>query len=418
MLSSRLPARLCGWRALQARGKATEPLDVLRLLAAPLEHLAELGAGVVNTALAVSGSPKAFREAPKRPPATAKAKACAAAGHAPAAAEGQRAAEASAAPSATGSSSSSSSSDSSRVNKAESFFWKPYAPDSPFVLGREEFIQRLLSKQHRDSRHLVPDEDVESYVDCLLNEGYLQNVALPATTGRPLYIRVVRIVLRVLLNACNLVEGRQELGKTFVILKQSSKRSKLGVGQQDLDPKFIERLAKRVVDDHKETSPYLKEMGIPMPVVRLLYQDIIALSYRLVLDVCFSLEFRILGHSVTLQVTPDAAICDAPGWDVDLASGVFGTFEAEEKRRYAEEFVNELMLDEAVLIKELPVTLQREVYMRAVLVQLNLAETALNHFRVHVAGMSFRPALMPESHLGMGSLGMPRNSWNSWTDAV
>jgi len=132
-------------------------------------------------------------------------------------------------------------------------------------------------------------------------------------------------------------------------------------------------------------------------VVRLLYQDIITLSYRLVLDVCLSIDVRILGHSVTLQVTPDAAICDAPGWDMDLASGVFGTFDTEEKRRHAEAFVSELMHDEAVVIKELPLTLQKELYLRAILVQLNLAETALNHFRVHVAGMSFRPALMPDS---------------------
>merc|ERR1712151_1098945 len=109
---------------------------------------------------------------------------------------------------------------------------------------------------------------------------------------------------------------------------------------QAFDPKFFERLANRVVDDHQETSSrYLRELGIPMPVVRLLYRDIIALSARLVLDVCLSIQIRCLGHTITLQISPDDHILDAPGWDVDLRRGVFGTFEDDAKRHQARAFV-------------------------------------------------------------------------------
>lgn len=349
-------------RRLPSRRRASQQPGLAQLLSAPLELIAETGAKVVNTALAVSGSPKVFREEP---------------------------------PVRAASSAESGSRDGWR---SESYFWRPDDPESPFMLGRDKFLEQLLLCTSHDSRDIVPDADVEEYVDTLVSEGYLHNVALPSNFGRPLYIRVVRIVLRVILNACQLFEGQQALGKSVVILKQPSKKSRLNCQEQAIDPDFIKRLAERAVDDHQFTSHYLKELGIPMPVVRMLYRDITALSARLVLDVCLSVHVRWLGHSITLQVSPDEHICNAPGWDVDLASGVFGLFKDDEKRKQARTFVEELMQDEAVLVQELPRAFQRELYTRAVMVQLNLLETSMNHFRVHVAGMAFRPALMPEDH--------------------
>ena len=100
----------------------------------------------------------------------------------------------------------------------------------------------------------------------------MANVALPAGSGRIVYIRVVCIVLQVISNAVQLIEGTDALGKSVFILKQPSKRSTLdGTNKQQFDIGFIKALARRVVDDHKTTSPYLRELGLQLPLVRRLY---------------------------------------------------------------------------------------------------------------------------------------------------
>lgn len=162
-----------------------------------------------------------------------------------------------------------------------------------------------------------------------------------------------------------------------------------------MDPRVIKLLAKRTVGDHSSTSSaYLVEMGIPITLVERLYEDVIALSVRLVLDVSLTFQIRCLGHRVTCQITPDDMLHNAPGWEVALDEGPFGLFDDEEKRRWAQLFVDDLLKDDSIKIQEVPEAVQREMYARVTLLLLNLSETALNHFRLHVAGMAFRPALL------------------------
>jgi len=133
-------------------------------------------------------------------------------------------------------------------------------------MGREAFIAKHLA-QAFDSASLVPDQDVEEYVDLLLSNAVLSNVALPPGVGRRLYIRVVRIVQRVILNTVSLCEG-ELLGKQLRILRQSSEANWFNRNSvSNLDARVLRKLAKRTVDDHKANSPYLHELGIPLPMV-------------------------------------------------------------------------------------------------------------------------------------------------------
>jgi len=274
-----------------------------------------------------------------------------------------------------------------------SLFWNPRCAGSPFQMGREAFLAKHLS-QSADCKALVPDDDVERYVDTLLEEAVLNNVSLPPPIGRQLYIRVVRIVQRTVINALDLVEGSY-LGKELKLLKQKSDFADLRCNHSsDFNSKVIPLLAKRTIDDHKESHPYLMELGIPSTLVEKLYEDIIALSFRLVLDLSCTFQIRCLGHKMTCQISADEMVHKAPGWSVALAEGAFGLFDDTEKRQWAKVFVTDLMQDGSIRMNELPIAVQEQVYQRVALVLLNLAETALNHFRIHVSGMSFRPALL------------------------
>jgi len=105
-------------------------------------------------------------------------------------------------------------------------------------------------------------------------------------------------------------------------------------------------------------------------------------------------QIRCLGHTLTCEITPDDMLHLAPGWDVALEKGAFGIFDDAEKRRWAKFFVRDLLRDESIRLQELPESIQAHIYNRVALVMLNLAETGLNHFRIHVGGMAFRPALL------------------------
>jgi len=349
-------------RCATMRHMASKPNvpDLGRLFSKPLEMATAQGLEVVNTALSIAGSQVKYRSSPdpeekKRVPYAVR--------------------------------------NETKSRKEESRFWNPYAEDSPFTLGREAFLAKWLSKG-RESVELVPDEDVENYVDAMLEAEVLRNLTLPFGSGRVVYIRIVRILLRTILSACQAVDGTEAIGKTLVFLKTPSSKRLARRRGSPLDLEFIKLLADRAVKDHQLTSPYLLEFGIPLPLVRRLYEDIIALSVQLTLDVCFTFEIRCLGHTLKCEILADEHLHTAPGWEVGLESGVFGRFEDKAKRTMARSFVADLLLDEAVVVPGMPRALQEEVYTRAVLVLLNLTETALNHFRIHVAGMSFRPALL------------------------
>lgn len=340
------------------------PPNLEELVTRPLETAAEQGRQAVNAALALSGSAVKFRG-----------------------------------PGAAAVRTDSRTAAAEKPVQRTSLFWDPYKLDSPFRMGREAYIAKHLARPV-DSRSLLPDRDVESYVDLLLSKDVLSNVSLPPGMGRQLYIRVVRIVQRVILNGISLVEG-EVLGKQMRILKDASCVSQFRhSGQAEVDPSVMRLLAKRICEDHvidgKFVSPYLHELGLPTALVERLYEDMIALSVRLVLDVSLTFKVRCLGHSLTCQITPDDLLETAPGWQVALEQGAFGLFDDGEKRRWAQMFVEDLLKDEAVKIQELPETVQQQLYKRVALMMLNLGETAMNHFRIHLAGMAFRPVLLDE----------------------
>eukprot|EP00930_Biecheleria_cincta_P088302 TRINITY_DN77538_c0_g1_i1.p1 TRINITY_DN77538_c0_g1~~TRINITY_DN77538_c0_g1_i1.p1 ORF type:complete len:364 (-),score=84.51 TRINITY_DN77538_c0_g1_i1:38-1129(-) len=291
--------------------------------------------------------------------------------------------------------SSSSSSSAREQQQRSSLFWNPDREDSPFFNGREAFIAKHLSADTGDCSSLVPDKDVESYVDNLIATAVLSNVSLPPGVGRQLYCRVVRIVQRTIINVLSLVEG-EFLGKELRLLKQPSGTARLKVSGKEapIDERVIRLLARRTIEDHQNDHPYLMELGLPQKLVERLYEDIIALSVRLVFDTVLSFQIRCLGHTLNCQISADELLHEAPGWNVALDEGAFGLFDDAEKRRWAKLFVTDLLKDSSIRMQELPESVQERVYSRVVLVLLNLVETALNHFRIHVGGMSFRPALL------------------------
>jgi len=338
-----------------------DPFGLNKVVLSGLEAGSEVGRQVVNSALAQTGSTKKFKVIDA------------------ASSQGKKDAI---------------KDEKKQGSPSDSVFWKPYSPESPFAMGREAFLAKHLGMAV-DSKSLLPDSDVEEYVDFLISEAVLSNVSLPPGVGRQMYISVVRIVQRVIINGLGLLEG-EVLGKKLKLLKQASDISKFrSSGASEMDPRVIKLLAKRTVGDHTSTSSaYLVEMGIPITLVERLYEDVIALSVRLVLDVSLTFQIRCLGHRVTCQITPDDMLHNAPGWEVALDEGPFGLFDDEEKRRWAQLFVDDLLKDKSIKIQEVPEAVQREMYARVTLLLLNLSETALNHFRLHVAGMAFRPALL------------------------
>eukprot|EP00928_Gymnodinium_smaydae_P042927 TRINITY_DN28861_c0_g1_i1.p1 TRINITY_DN28861_c0_g1~~TRINITY_DN28861_c0_g1_i1.p1 ORF type:complete len:367 (+),score=45.19 TRINITY_DN28861_c0_g1_i1:59-1159(+) len=340
----------------------SRPWPAQDLISGIIEHNAEFGRQAVNAALAVAGSSRKYTVSDD----------------------------------ANGSAVAAKEPHPHEQRQTKSLFWSPYAPGSPFRIGREKYIAQHLAKS-ADSKSLIPDKDVEIYVDFLLSKAILSNVSLPFGAGRQLYIRVVRIVQRVILNTVSLVEG-EVLGKELCLLKMPSEVSFFRRSEaQEVDHRIVRLLVRRTLDDHMldgvDVAPYFSELGLPRSLVENLYEDILKLTLRLVMDVTFTFQIRCLGHSLTCTLTPDDMLHTAPGWDVALEEGAFGIFDDKEKRRWVQLFVDDLLCDEAIRMRELPEAVQRQMYTRVSLVLLSLCETAMNHFRLHVAGMAFRPAL-------------------------
>jgi hypothetical protein len=279
----------------------------------------------------------------------------------------------------------------------QSYFWDPRAPDSPFVIGRGAYLR---SHRQHTARELVPDKDVERYVDALLASNVLRNPPLPVrafVSTRQLYTRVVRVVLGVVLHVCDMAEG-SVLGKQMVWLRTPSDISLRSNESCPLDQRIVTRLAERVLQDHSDTST-LAKLGTPKNMVLALYEDIFALTIRFIFDIALTFKFRVLGHTVKISIDADDMLHTAPGWDVPLDEGAFGRFDDAEKRKWAASFVKDLLEDEEVRMAELPLALQQELYLHVVVMLSHLAETALNHSRCHVAGMSLRPALDIDKHM-------------------
>jgi hypothetical protein len=79
---------------------------------------------------------------------------------------------------------------------------------------------------------------------------------------------------------------------------------------------------------------------------------------------------------------------------VALDEGVFGRFDDAAKRKWAEKFADDILQDATVRMTELPYVIQHEMYTHSAVINVHLLETALNHFRFHMAGMAFRPAML------------------------
>jgi hypothetical protein len=272
----------------------------------------------------------------------------------------------------------------------KSYFWEPHHPESPFSLGREEFLRRRL---HVDSSSIVRDDDIEAYVDSFLSRAVLRSSqAMPASLQKTIYVSVVRCVLHVILRMCDNVEEATVLGKQLLLVKEGSENSRLRGSPASLDPRVVHILAERVLADHKKMSLSLA-LGVPERAVLALYEDIIALTTRLAMDVMLSADLRCLGHSVRVSVTMDDMLHTAPGWNVALDEGAFGHFDDKEKRKWAAAFAEDVLSDPKVRIAELPIRLQTEMASHVAVILVHLAETAFNHCRLHIAGVALRPAL-------------------------
>jgi len=276
----------------------------------------------------------------------------------------------------------------------DSHFWCPYSKGSPFVVGRQAFLA-----QFKDVKGpIVSEQDLEQYVDCMINDSVLSsNAVLPGS--RQLYIRTVHIVLKCIHTICLMAEDQEILGQRLRLIKQPSKLSKLsGSSAMPLDQKVVSRLARRVFGDHDAALT----MGLPEPLALRLHEDIIALTFRLLYDIVLTFQVRCLGHSIRCEISVDSMIHKAPGWDVALEQGAFGKFDDIEKRRWVDQFIEDMLLDEEVGRLNLPAVVEKRMFTTSMLILLNLVETAANHFRIHVAGISLRPVLvdMDSDHLG------------------
>jgi len=330
-----------------------------------LEAAAEQGAQFVNAALAAAGSPQRFggggaEAAPEAAPVAASA--------------GRG----------------------GRPPEGSSLFWSPDAPDSPAKVGRDTFIATCKT-QAADVGALVPEVDVEQYVDYLLASAVLANSALPQALGRQLYVRVVRLTQRGIMAMLSGLEG-EVLGKQMRLLWQPSPLNAFHHSSAaTVDTQIVKRLAKRALgdkaDEELSVPAYLEDLGLDAEKVQELYEDVVALAVRIVMDVGLTKQIRCLGHEVTVNIRPDEALHTAPGWESSLEEGVFGLFGEEQKEKFAKEFVESAMEDPAFHMKGVSEDAQKEMYITVVKVLLGISEVALNHFRIHVGGMAFRPCL-------------------------
>jgi len=239
---------------------------------------------------------------------------------------------------------------------------------------------------------VVTEEDIEVYVDALAEDGSLKSfqglsaVLVPKT----LYANVVKVALRVLQITLGSIDGQEVLGRELYFLKRQSFRSKWRVSKKyKVDEAIVQRLVERVRADHAESGPDI----LGQEVRQQMYKNIITLLFRLIFDLADSCQLRVLGHTVTINIDIDEDLAQAPGWDISLDSGIFGRFDSASKRAFVSSFVDDLLADESINIKAMPDVLERQLYINVVMLLLEMLETACNHLRLHLAGISFRPAL-------------------------
>lgn len=279
---------------------------------------------------------------------------------------------------------------------APSFFWNPYAEGSPFR-DRAQYLaqfQRLKGSDSLHSRHnalqVMSEEDIESYVEALATDGSVQRIQFVTAfmPSKTLYSNVVKIVLHVIQVAFGGMDGSVILGREVYLLRGRSARIGLQVAEQyPVDEEIVKKLVNRILSDHEMPDMMSAE------VQRQMYHNIVTLVFRLWFDLTASFQVRILGHTLTIKIEADEGLAKAPGWEVDLDSGIFGRFEDGEKREFVEKFVDDLLEDDAINMAAMPDVLEKQLYMRIVWLLFDLLETACNHTDVHIAGLSYRAAL-------------------------
>jgi len=280
----------------------------------------------------------------------------------------------------------------------DSFFWNPYAEGSPFR-DRKKYIEQF--KRERESHDecawtyratdLVSEEDIRLYVDALAEDGSMKHISgLSALlVPKTVYANVVKVSLHVFQVAFGMLDGKPVLGRRLHLLKEHSWRAQWRVSKKyRVQPEIVAKLVKRIMADHPEEPDIMSR-----EVQRQMYENIVGLVFRLVFDLIDSYQLRVLGHAVTLNIEVDDDIASAPGWEIDLDSGIFGRFDCEHKQKFAKDFVDDLLMDESINIAALPDVLERQLYTRVVMLLFDLLETACNHMRMHMAGIAIRPAL-------------------------
>lgn len=280
---------------------------------------------------------------------------------------------------------------------SDSSFWNPYAKNSPFMNKQKylEQFERLRDSVGQPTRYsaleVVTEEEIEAYVDALSEDGSLKSFQGLASVLVPktLYSNVVKVALRVLQVTLGGLDGQVVLGRELYLLRRRSIRAQWRVSKKyTVDQEIVKRLVRRVMADHG-TGPDI----LGAEVQQQMYHNVVTLIFRLVFDLMDSCQLRVLGHTVTINIDVDANLAQAPGWDISLDSGIFGRFDSTEKREFASYFVDELLKDTSINIKALPDIIERQLYINVVMLLFEMSETAGNHLRLHLAGISFRPAL-------------------------
>eukprot|EP00929_Paragymnodinium_shiwhaense_P062917 TRINITY_DN31441_c0_g1_i1.p1 TRINITY_DN31441_c0_g1~~TRINITY_DN31441_c0_g1_i1.p1 ORF type:complete len:424 (-),score=76.31 TRINITY_DN31441_c0_g1_i1:30-1301(-) len=274
---------------------------------------------------------------------------------------------------------------------SDSAFWHPEYNHQDRVEYLRQFealmAKKRNPKQHDRSTEIVSEEDIDRYVDELLRDHNLRNM-MNIAVPRSMYSCVVKVSLRVLQNAFDMINGQSLLGREIFFLKRKSKLSEWHVCKRNMvNEKVVQKLAKRLIYDFS-----LPNTGVSTAMREKLYESVIILIFRLVFDLAASLHCRVLGHTITLNIDMDEMIDQAPGWETPLNQGVFGSFDPEMKKAFVSDFVDDLLDDETVNLALVPDVLEKEIYTIILIVLFELLETACDHARLHLAGMSFRPA--------------------------
>lgn len=283
----------------------------------------------------------------------------------------------------------------------EGTFWNPYAEGSPFR-DRARYLaqfERLSDKGCPHSRHqslqVMSEEDIEAYVDALAADGSMQRIQFVTSfiPAKSLYGNVVKIMLHCIQVCFGAVDGQVILGRELYLLRKRSVRRGLTVADRyTVDEEVITKMVNRILLDHDPPDMMSAE------VQRQMYHNIVTLVFRLWFDLTASFQMRILGHTVRISIEADEGLSKAPGWEVSLDDGIFGCFDDAQKRKFCEQFVDDLLEDDAINIKAMPDVLERQLYLRVVWLLFDLLESVGNHMELHIGGLSYRAGLKKPLH--------------------